>query len=197
MTNGDEPASAPPAAPTGPFDIDGIRLEPSDDGATISYVPAEPIPERDAAGRPTLILIKTAQITTLQLGAHFDLDSAALAELMSKIAEQFPALAAARLKPAWLNVRKASVVLADGSGVETELKTSPTSAFPPYAAVFSMPLAPAEAAEAMSALGGRRGVLFVDYFLDDGGSGAPLRKRSDVASWFPGGDGMAHLRALG
>ncbi len=200
MTTDDESASAAPAAPaapTEPFDIDGIHLQPSADGATLSYVPAQPIPELDAAGRPTLILIRTPQITTLQLGAHFDLDGATMAGLAAKIAEQFPALAAARLQPAWVKVGKASVVLADGSGAETELKTSPTSAFPPYAAVFSMPLTSAQAAEAISALGGRRGMLFVDYFLDDGGAGSPLRKRSDVASWFSGGDGMAHLRVLG
>jgi hypothetical protein len=200
MTNDDDSASVSPAAPDTPiepFDIDGIHLEPSDDGATIFYIPATPIPELDPAGRPTLSVLKTALSTTLQLGAHFDLDAATFAALPAKIAAKVPALAAARLQPADMTVRKASVVLTDQAGVETELAAAVTSAFPPYAVVFAVTLTPAQAAETISAVGGRLGVLFVDYLFQERGADAPSRRRGDVATWFHGGEGMTHVRVFG
>jgi hypothetical protein len=197
MTTDSESASAAPAAPAAPFEVDGIHLQPSDDGATIFYIPATPIPELDPAGRPTLSVFKTSRSTSLQLGAQFDLDAATLAGLPAKIAANVPALAGARLQPAPGSVRKASVVLTDEAGVETELAASASSAFPPYTAVFAVTLSPAQAAEAISAVGGRQGVLFVDYSFQERGADAPSRKRGDVASWFHGGEGITHVRVFG
>jgi hypothetical protein len=180
-----------------PFDIEGMHLSPSANGATIFYVPAAPTPELDPNGRPTLGVFKMPQATTLQLGAHFSLSAAELAALMDKVGARYPSLHAATLQPAPIQVRKAAVVIADSSGVQTELGTSSTSAFPPYAAVFSLTLTPAQAAQAISAVGGRRGVLFVDYTILPQGATAPAVSRCDVATWFHGTDGLSHVRSLG
>jgi hypothetical protein len=182
--------------PLGPFDIDGVHLEPSADGATLYYTPSAPGPELDTAGRPTLGIYKMPQMATLQLGAHLSLSTADLAALARKVAAQVPAFAAAALQPAPIQVRKAAVLLADNTGAVAEVATSTSSAFPPYAAVFNTKLTPAQAAQAISAAGGRRGVLFVDYVIAPQ-DGLPVVKRGDVATWFTGTDGLAHVHALG
>jgi len=94
-----------------------------------------------------------------------------------------------------MTVRKAAVVLAGDA--ETELASSTSSAFPPYAAIFNITLTPAQAAQVISAVGGRRGVLFVDYTIRPAGTDAPLVKRADVATWFAGTDGLTHIHAFG
>jgi hypothetical protein len=180
-----------------PFDIEGVHLSPSANGATIFYVPAAPTPELDPNGRPTLSVFKMPQATTLQLGAHFSLSAAELEALMDKVGARYPSLHAATLQPAPIQVQKAAVVIADSSGVQTALGTSSTSAFPPYAAVFSLTLTPAQAAQAISAVGGRRGVLFVDYTILPQSATAPAVSRCDVATWFHGTDGLSHVRSLG
>ena len=180
-----------------PFDIEGVHLSPNADGTTILYVPPTPTPELDPNGRPTLSVFKMPQATTLQLGAHFSLSSADLAALKGKVGAQYPSLRAATLQPAPIQVQKAAVVLADSNGAQTELGASPTSAFSPYAAVFSLTLTPSQAAQAISAVGGRQGVLFVDYTFLPQGATAPVAKRCDVATWFHGTDGVSHVRSVG
>jgi hypothetical protein len=180
-----------------PFDVEGVHLSPSANGATILYVPAAPTPELDPNGRPTLGVFKMPQATTLQLGAHFSLSAADLAALKEKVGSRYPSLRDATLQPAPIQVQKAAVVLADIGSAQTELGTSSTSAFPPFAAVFSLTLTPAQAAQAISAVGGRRGVLFVDYTILPQGATAPVVKRCDVATWFHGTDGLSHVRTLG
>jgi hypothetical protein len=179
-----------------PFDIDGIHLTPSGDGSTVFYLPAAPSPERGAGGKPTLAIFKTPQVTTLQLGTQFGLTAEELSALATKIAAQVPTLANANLQPAPLQVQKAAVLLADHTGAPSEIATSSTSAFPPYAAVFNAKLQAAQAAQAISAAGGRRGVLFVDYTIV-AQDGAPTVRRTDVAGWFFGTDGLSHVHVYG
>jgi hypothetical protein len=49
----------------------------------------------------------------------------------------------------------------------------------------------------ISAVGGRRGVLFVDYTIRPAGTDTPLVRRADVATWFAGTDGLTHIHAFG
>ena len=152
-------------AAVAPCDVEGVHLSPSSDGTAILYVPAAATPELDPNGRPTLSVFKMPHATTLQLGAHFSLSPTNMAALIGKIGAQCPSLGAATLKPAPIQVQKAAVVLADNIGAQAELGTSSTSAFPPYAAVFSLTLTPAQTAQVISAVGGRHGVLFVEYTI--------------------------------
>lgn len=187
------------------FDIDDTHFYGRTDSPDILYyLPAEPIPEADTLGRPTLTLLQTPSTSILQLGVQFTLSNASQKAALLKIAAQQPAFASARLQPAFVSVRKVAVLLADGSGNLTELKSSVSSSFPPYATIFSVSLTPAQAAQAVGALHGRSGLLFVEYTITVppevaatmNGAGQQVR-RTDVGKWFPGSDGLSHLRLAG
>ena len=178
------------------FEIDGVHLAPSEDGATVLYTPAAPSPERDKSGKPTLAIFRTPQVATLQLGTQFGLTPEEISALALKMAARAPVLANANLQPAPLRVQKAALLLADQTGAASEIASSPTSAFPSYAAVFNAKLSAAQAAQAISAAGGRRGVLFVDYTIV-AQDGAPTVSRTDVAGWFSGTDGLSHVHTYG
>jgi hypothetical protein len=180
------------------FDIEGVHVAARPgDPSTLLYLPATPAPELDTSSKPTLSILKMPQSTVLQLGARFALPPNGEAALLRTIAAQYPALAQAKLQPAQVKVTKAAVLLADEKGSTAELATSPSSAFPPYTAIFSIKLSPAQAAQAISGVGGRRGVLFVDYTIVPAGADTPQVKRCDIATWFAGIDGLTHVRALG
>ena len=180
------------------FDIEGVLISAKpDDPSTLFYLPAAPTPELDPSGKPTLSVLKLPQSTMLQIGARFALPPNGEAALLRAIAVQYPTLAGARLQPTQVKVTKAAVLLADEKGSIAELATSPSSAFSPYAAIFSIRLSPAQAAEVISGVGGRKGVLFVDYTIVPAGTDTPEVKRCDIATWFAGTDGLTHVRALG
>ena len=198
MIRDDPSANGGDDAPPSSFEVDGVQIfVRAGPPVVLAYIPAVPTPEVDSAGKPTLAIFKMPQATRLQLGAHFVLPPDAEAALLAKIAARHPQLASAGLQPEPINVRKAAVLLADEGGTTTELGSSPTSAFPPFAAIFSLPLSAEQAARAISALGGRRGLLFVDYAISSLGSHAQTIKRSDVATWFAGTDGLSHIRVVG
>jgi hypothetical protein len=188
------------------FDIAGTHFYSQDRRPdTLFYLPGAPIPELDAQSRPTLSLLRMPQYSVLQLGAQFTLTAADQSAALAQIAAHYPASASARLQPAPITVQKAAVLLADSSGKLAELKSSSSSGYPPYTAIFSITLAPDQAAQAIAAVNGRSGLLFVDYTItvpDDAAvtlAGAPksLTRRSDVASWFRGTEGVTHLHLAG
>jgi len=180
-----------------PYDIDGVRVwrHPADP-ARLYYLPAEPVPELNQAGKPCLHLLEAPEHSTLQLGVHFVLRPEGEAALLSKIEGRNPSLAGASLQPAPLQVLKAAVLLADAAGAETGLGVSKPSAFPPFAAMFSLTLTSAQAARAMLSITGDRGILFVEYTVRTRDSDVPVARRCDVADWFPGHDGKTHIRIL-
>jgi hypothetical protein len=188
------------------FEIDGTHFYGRTDSPdTLYYLPGEPIPEADSLGRPTLTLLQTPSTSILQLGVQFTLSNASQKAALTKIAAQQPLFASARLQPAFVTVRKVAVLLADNSGSLTELKSSVSSSFPPYATVFSLSLTPAQAAQAVGALNGRSGLLLVEYTITVpaeviatmNGATAQQVRRTDVGKWFPGSDGISHLRLAG
>src|SRR5262249_33289595 len=159
---------------------------------TLYYLPGAPVAELDPRGRSTLMLIRTAQSAILQFGAQFTLGASEQAAALAKIARQQPAFTGASLQPAPIGVDKVTASLADPSGKLIELKSTVSSSFPPYAAVFSIMLTPDQAAQATSSINGRAGVLVVDYAITlppavaatlDGSPTSVLR-RADVADWF-------------
>ena len=143
------------------------------------------------------MILKTAQSVSLQFGVHFDLPAGGEAALAAEIAKAQPDMASDQLQPAMVHVQHIGVRLADGAGDNPEIASSTGSAFPPYAAVFSIPLTAAQGAQAISAVGGRSGILSVEYTVDLPGTDSPLVKSADVASWFAGTSGLDHVRALG
>jgi hypothetical protein len=188
-----EQASEQPPPPK-PFELDGIDLTVDPyQPEVLRYIPAAPVPELTAAGKPTLTIVKTAQGASLQFGVHLDLPPDGAATLARQVAQAQPALASARLQPASLAVQSISVKLADSTGKGVEIGTARGSAFPPYAAVFSIQLNPAQAGQAISAVGGRTGVLSVDYTVSTPGRDSPLTRSADLAAWFSGTSGLSHV----
>ena len=188
------------------FTIDGARFWSAGDAAgTLYYLPAAPVAERDTQNRPTLMLLRAGPTAILQLGAHFDLSQAEQAAALAKIALKQPALANVRLQPAPVTVERADVALADPSGKLAEVKSTASSGFPPYAAVFSIMLSGDQAAQAAAAINGRSGLLFVEYSISlppdfaAALAGVPPTQvlRSDVATWFGTGEGASHIRLAG
>ena len=187
-------ADSPPAA----FEVDGVHVtvDPTASGV-LRYLPAAPTPELDAAGSPTLLVMKMAQTTSLQLGARFDLPPGGETSLMARISAKYPSLAKAQLEPAPVTVNSVAVMLADETGAKARIGTSTSSAFPPFAAIFAIPLSPDQATRAISAVGGRRGLLSVDYTIVPFNDDTPQVRSADVATWFNGTDGLAHVRVFG
>jgi hypothetical protein len=188
------------------FDIDGVHFYGRTDSAdTLYYLPGEPIPEADSLGRPTLMLLQTPTVSILQLGVQFTLSNASQKAALTKIAAQQPAFASARLQPVFVTVGKVAVLLADNSGNFTDLKSSISSSFPPYTTVFSLSLTAAQTAQVVGALNGRSGLLFVEYTITVpaevaatmNGASVQQVRRTDVGKWFPGNDGVSHLRLAG
>ena len=58
-------------------------------------------------------------------------------------------------------------------------------------------MSPTQAEQAISAIGGRRGLLSVDYTILPFGADTPQVRSADVATWFNGTDGLSHVRVLG
>jgi hypothetical protein len=191
------PTPTTPHAPA-PFELNGVGLAPDPNTpGVLRYVPATPTPELDTSGRPTLMILKMPQAVSLQFGVHFDLPAGGEAALAAQLAKAKPDLASETLQPAMLTVQHIGVKLADATGANTEIASSAGSGFPPYAAVFSIPLTEAQGAQAISAVGGRSGILSVEYTVDLPGAETPLVKSVDVATWFAGTSGLDHVRALG
>jgi len=180
-----------------PYDIDGVCVwRHRTDPATLHYLPAAPVPELSSTGKPCLHLLITPAMGSLQIGAHFILRPDVEAALLARIGALDPTLTNAILQPAPLQVLKAVVVLADASGVETELGAAKSSAFPPFAVAFLLTLTPKQAARAILSITGERGILFVDYTVQTRDSDAPVTRRCDVAEWFLGNDGQTYIRIL-
>jgi len=188
------------------FEIGGTHFYGLDGRpGTLFYLPGAPVPELDAQNRPTLSLLRIPQYSIQQLGAQFTVTASDQSALLVKIAALYPALASARLESAPVTVQKVAVLLVDQLGKSTELKSSASSGYPPYTAVFSIMLVPDQAAQAIAAVNGRSGLLFVDYTItvpDEVAATLPgtpksLTRRCDVASWFRGAEGMTHLHLAG
>ncbi len=187
------PPPKPPAA-IASFAVDGVQVAPDPSGLHIlRYVPASPTPELGPSGKPTLMLLKTSQTASLQLGVHFDLPAGGNVALAKAVAAHDPTLATIPLQPAPVQIQHIAVTLADEQGAPHEIATAPASSFPPYAAVFAIALDAGQAAQAISAINGRTGVLAVDYTILEPGADTPVIKSTDVGSWFPGTSGSGHL----
>jgi hypothetical protein len=148
------------------FDIHGLRCwRSATDPSTVFYVPGDPSPERDPSGRPTLTLSVTDQGAMLQLGTLWAADGELLAELPELLVERFPDLdpVLVQLAPAPVTVDGVTLLLGDGMGGFTELKTARSSGFPPYSALFNVRLDAEEKVRVLAALNRRAGFLAVRY----------------------------------
>ena len=140
----------------------------------------------------------------LQAGALFTLTEQDNATLTKQLVAA-KVSAAPCLKPAPIGVIKASLLLSSNAVQAQDISTSTSSLYPPYSAIFSATLDAAAGANAIAAINGRTDVLFIEYRFtlpaalarQDKSLTGPLSRRVDVASWFPGGSGAAHIQITG
>jgi len=184
------------------FEIDGVTLFADEAAGVMRYIPAAPTPELDPLGRPAVTVVCTPRAVMLQLGAQFALSNADLAKLQARIA-QTKGIQSAVLQPAFINISAAAMMLADQRGVLSDVATSQSSRFSPYNAVFSRSFNGDQGASVVGAVGGRSGVLFIEYrfaLTTDPCVQQPnpaMSRRSDVAAWFPPGTGKTHVQFVG
>jgi hypothetical protein len=176
------------------FDLEGVHFYPDPTSrAILRYLPAVPIPARGPDGRALMSLIAMgAAGSMLQLSVRFDLEDAQRDRLRAQIATGHPALAAALLQPASLQVTKvtASLVAKPGAAPSV-LGTSSGSGFPPWDAIFSIKLASDQAARAKLALSGELGILTVTVSAKSSAElaatlpdrSAAIERTTDVATW--------------
>jgi hypothetical protein len=148
------------------FDYHGIYCYRSADTPHMFfYIPGEPTPEKDPAGKSTLSLWVTGEGALFQLGVHWGLDADIAGELQAYLVQHFPDLDPdmLRLSPAPVSVAEVTLNLGDGAGALKVLKTSSSSGMPPYSALFSMQLSAEEKAQVTAAINGRSGFLTVEY----------------------------------
>lgn len=188
---------------SGPTSVNGVLLfaSPGQPG-TFLFVPARPIPQDGGGGRPAVSAVRMPQGVILQAGALFALNAQDTAALTKYVAQLAPS---ARLKPAPISIVKASLMLTGSDGQAREIARSTSSLYPPFSAIFSATLDATNGATIIAAINGRTGVLSIAYWFTLPDALARQRKdltgtqsrSADVASWFPGGGGSAHIQISG
>ena len=188
---------------SGPATVNGMLLfaSPGQPG-TFLFVPAAPIPQDGGGGRPAVSIMRLPKGVLLQAGALFALNAQDTTALTKYVAQLVPS---ARLNPAPISIVKASLMLTGSDGQAREIARSTSSLYPPFSAIFSATLDAASGAIAIAAINGRAGVLSVEYRFTLPDALARQRKdligtqsrSADVASWFPGGSGSAHIQISG
>lgn len=186
-----------------PLTVNGVLLftSPGQPG-TFLFVPAAPIPQDAGGGRPAVSAVRMPNGVLLQAGALFALTAQDTAALTKYVAQLAPP---PRLKPAPISIVKASLMLTGSDGQAREIARSTSSLYPPFSAIFSTTLDAANGAIAIAAINGRAGVLSIAYWFTLPDALArqrrdligPQSRSADVASWFPGGSGGAHIQISG
>jgi hypothetical protein len=155
-------AGNPRAGFPGSIEIDDVTLYESEDN-TWRYIPGQPIAEI-SGGRPTLHLYVSASGGLLQLGAQWTVKPDSLPRLTKEIARRTgrPEVDI-QLQPARASVKQVTVETGDGAGPMVTVGISSSSGFPPYNAIFRIPVDSAKKNAVVAALNGRPGFLVVRY----------------------------------
>jgi hypothetical protein len=200
-------------APGGPvaqptiWNLRGVHLHarPGDPPGRVRYVPGDPAPQLDNQGRPTLLLLDTASRAVLSLGTRLEVSDAERADLEVDLLTELTAVDRIDFQPAPFTVGAVTLSLGDGAGGYTPLGTVPSMGAPPYNATFSVQLDADQRARVIAALGGAPRSLKVDYPIalppevaaTFDGAPAAITRTTDVATWFAGGTGSAHIQRIG
>jgi hypothetical protein len=146
----------------GSIEVDDVTLYESEDNAW-SYLPGKPIPEM-AGGRPTLQLYVSNSGAVLQLGTQWTVRSDLLEKLTKEIARRTGRQEVdIQLRPAPASVKEVTVETGDGKGPLVAVSSSSSSGFPPYNAIFRIPMDSAKKDAVVAALNGRAEFLTVRY----------------------------------
>jgi len=152
-------------APNG-FTFQGLYCYPNpQQDLSYYYLPNNLQPQRDAAGKPVLMLVTVGSGAYLQLSIRWDTPEATLEALRLEIArrEQLENSDLLRLAFAPVTVQDVLFLLGDGSGNFTTLQHAHSSGFPPYSTLFNLSLNAAQSAQVAAALNGRDGFAQILY----------------------------------
>ncbi|MCY7279036.1 MAG: hypothetical protein LH702_36195 [Phormidesmis sp. CAN_BIN44] len=147
------------------FDYQGIYYYPSQtDPSSFYYIPAVPVPQRTSQGDPAVSLMVLDQFAMLQLSSEWTVTSEQLDALQKNIAEQFDREPeAVQLQLAPLTVDDVTLSLKTEQGDFEVLKTTHSSGYLPFSAVFSVDLSDEQKAQAIAAFNDRKDQLIVTY----------------------------------
>jgi len=124
--------------------------------------------ERDATGRPVLMMIDIGSSGSLMFTARWAASASDVEALRSEIASRVGVhdRGEVRLSFAPVESPRCDVSFRKNDGVDRQVATSRTSGYPPYSAVFNLRLEGDDLIAAKAAIGGRRNVLRVEYTAD-------------------------------
>jgi hypothetical protein len=158
------------------------------DPETFFYLPTAPGPVLDPTGKPSVALTVAGDKAYLSLSAQWDPPAAVLEDLRTKLAQLNkdvqPALI--RISSPPLQVSEVTLGTKTGDGFP-ELRTVPSSGYPPWTPTFSVELDADATEAAKAALGGEHDKLAVRFRAQL--EGKAVEFWSDVGKWFdPGAD---------
>ncbi|MBE9012972.1 hypothetical protein IQ250_22480 [Pseudanabaenaceae cyanobacterium LEGE 13415] len=157
------------------------------------YIPGTPGSQETAQGHPAASMIVLDQVAMLQLSSEWSVRSEELNELENAIAKQFD-LETVFLQPAPLSVESVTLSLRTNTGDFEVLKSTESSGYPPFTAVFSVQLEGDRKAQAIAAFNGRKEQLIITYKAVHGSS--VIERTTDVSTWFSCGNGMNYVQVL-
>jgi hypothetical protein len=148
------------------FEFEGLYVYPAREEPEKTYfvAPTTAAPEQRADGNPAAMLIRTGPTGFFQLGVVLRMTDRALEQLRQRLAarDKVPA-DSLRIAPAPMEVRDVVLSFGDGHGTYVEAARRPSSGFPPYTVMFSLPVDTTQASAAAAALGGREGFALIRY----------------------------------
>jgi hypothetical protein len=145
------------------FDYQGIYCYASQaDASSFYYIPGTPVPQRTSQGSPTISLMALDQFAMLQLSSEWDVSSDQLEGLRKTIASHCNQTDI-HLQLAPIVVESVTLSLKNQQGEFEVLKSTQSSGYVPFSALFSIQLTNEQKAQSISAFNGRGDQLIVTY----------------------------------
>lgn len=151
------------------FEFRGLRcFQKAANSASWFYLPRSANVRRDGSGAPDVSLVDMGAAAHLLFTAMWGANETDLEALRNEIAVRCGDASTDRITLSFAAVSslQCEALVGDGSGSFEVNATSATSGFPPYDAVFGLPLRGEQLAFARAALGAHPGFLAIEYSAD-------------------------------
>lgn len=181
--------------------IAGVTCEwRPNDPTWVTYIPHTVAPERDPAGRPAVMLLKTGTRPILQLGTRWETPADVLFAVRAEIARRHPPLdpVLIHMQPVMVDELRAELLTRDRHGEWSVLTSTTTSGYPPYNAILRIDVPDDRLPEVTAALAGESGHVKVRYCDVTAQSSSPFQETAavtegstlaegDLGRWLSGG----------
>lgn len=151
---------------------------------TFYYIPAEPSPELNQLGKPTINMLVSDRAAILQLQTRWDTDSKLLESLKKELTRRYRELDSdlISLKLAPVSSPRVTLAIADGQDNIQDLETKPSSGLSPYSTIFNLRLTAEDKATVLCAFNGNKNYFTVRYDVSLGvGASSQSTIEGDVA----------------